>query len=118
MNESALIDVKVEYLAKTIIRCVDEYAPERKMNKLTAKQSWITNEIKTLITKQDAMFQKWILSPTEENYIAYKTIRNKVTQMIRTEKKRANFDTLGPDPSPKKIYAKLKFKKRQSEMIK
>ena len=57
------------------------------------------------------MFRKWIYSPTEENHIEYKTIRNKVTQMIRTEKKQANFDTLGQNPSPKKIYATLKPKK-------
>ena len=118
MNKAAPIDDKVEYLAKTIMRCVDKYAPERKMNKLTPKQSWITNEIKNLITKRDALFQKWILSPTEENHIAYKTIRNKVTHIIRTEKKQANFDALGQNPSPKKIYATLKSKKRQSEMSK
>ena len=119
MNESAVIDDKVEYLAKTIMGCVDKYAPERKMNNLMSKQSWITTEIKNLIRKRDALFQKWILSPTEENHIAYKTIRNKVTQMIRTEKKQANFDALGQNPSSKKIYATLKSKKkRQSEMSK
>ena len=110
MNECALIDDKVEYLAKTIMGCVDKYASERKMNKIISKQSWITNEIKNLITKRDALFQKWILSPTEENHIAYKTIRNKVTQMIRTEKKQANFDATGQTPSSKKIYATLKSK--------
>ena len=85
-NEYALFDDEVEYLTKTIKRCVDKYAPEKKMNKLTSRQSWITNEIKYLITKRDALFPKWQLSPTEENHVAYKTTRNKVTQMIRTEK--------------------------------
>ena len=118
MKESALIDDKVEYLAKTIMRCVDKYAPEKKMNRLMSKQSWITNEIKNLITKRDALFQNWILSPTEENHIAYKTIRNKVTQMISTEKKQANFDALGQNFSSKKIFATLKSKKRQSVMSK
>ena len=118
INYSALIDDKVEYLAKTKMRCVDKYAPERKMNKLISKQSWITNKTKNLITKRDALFQKWIRSPTEENHIAYKTIRNKVTQMIRTETKQANFDALGQNPNSKKIYATLKSKKRQSEMSK
>ena len=70
MNESALIDVKVEYRAKLIVRCVDKYAPERKMNKITSRQSWITNEIKYLITKRDALFPKWILSPTKEHHTA------------------------------------------------
>ena len=64
---------------------------------------------KNLITKRDTMFQKWILSPTKENHVAYKTIRDKVTQMIRTEKKQANFDALGQNPSPTKIYATIKF---------
>ena len=118
INESALNDDKVEYLAKTIMRCVDKYAPERKMNKLMSKQSWITNEIKNFITKRDALFLKWILSQTEENHIAYKTIRTKVTQKIRTEKKQANFDALDQNPSSKKMYATLKSKKRQSEMSK
>ena len=35
--------------------------------------------------KRDAMFQKRILKPTDENNIANKTIRNKVTQMKKTE---------------------------------
>ena len=65
---------------------IDMHSRE-KWIKLTSKQSWITNKIKTLITKRDAMFEKWILSPTEENHIAYETIRNKVTQMIRKRKK-------------------------------
>ena len=67
--------------------------------------------MKNLITKRGAMFQKWKLSPTEENHIAYKTIRNKVTQMIRIETKQANFDALRQNPSPSKIYAMLKLKK-------
>ena len=46
MDESALIDDKVECLAKTTLRCVNKYAPERKMKTLTSKQSRITNEIK------------------------------------------------------------------------
>ena len=57
MNESALIDDKIEYLAKTIMGCIDIYAPKRKVHKLTLKQSWITNEINNLITKRDALFQ-------------------------------------------------------------
>ena len=77
------------------MRCVDKNAPEKKRKKLPSKQSWITNEIKNLITKRDAMVQKWILSPTEENHIAYKTIRSKVTQIIKTEKKQSNFDAIG-----------------------
>ena len=68
--------------------------------------------------KTDALFQKWIFSPSEENHIAYKTIRNKVTHIIRTEQKQANFDALGQNPSPEKIYATLKSKQRQSEMSK
>ena len=59
-----------------------------------------------------------ILSPTEENHIVYKTTRNKITQMIRTEKKQANFDARGQNPSPRKVYATLKSKKRLSEMSK
>ena len=33
LNESCLFDDKVEYIAKTIMRCLDKYAPEKKMNK-------------------------------------------------------------------------------------
>ena len=117
MNESAFIDDEIEYLAKTIMRCVDKYAPERKMNKITSKQSRIINEIKNLITKRDVMFQKWILSPTEENHIAYKTIRNKVTQMIRTEKSKLISTHLVKILVPKKMQ-RSNLKKRQSEASK
>ena len=44
---------------------------------------------------------------TQQSYSHYKD-----------RKKQANFDALGPNPSPKKIYATLKSKKRQSEMSK
>ena len=87
------------------------------MNKLTSKQSWITNEIKTFITKRDTMFQKWIHSPTEENHILYKTIRNKVTQIIRTGKKQANFDALGQNLNPTKIYATLISKNLKNDRV-
>ena len=53
-------------------------------------------------------------SPTTDNELAYKTIRNKVTSLIRSEKKNANIKKWGPTPS-KMIYKTLETFKQQQQ---
>ena len=118
MNESALIDDKVEYLAKITMTCVNICAPETKMNTLTSKQSRITNELKNLITKRDAVLQTWILSPTGEGHVAYKTVRNKVTKKIKTEKSKPISTHLVKILVSRKYMQRSNLKKRQSEISK
>ena len=57
------------------------------MNKLTSKQSWITNELKTLITKRDAMFKKWIFSPSAIKRKPYR-VQNYTQQSYSDDKDR------------------------------
>ena len=58
------------------------------------------------------MFQKWILSPTDENHIDFKILRIKFFNLIKTEKNKLVW-TLRSNPLPKKIYATPKSKTPQ-----
>ena len=77
-------------LSRIIMECVDRFAPERELGSHYEQNDWITNKIKKAIVKRDEPFQKWMKSPTTDNKRAYKTFRNKVTSLIRSENKNAN----------------------------
>ena len=54
------------------------------------------------------MFEKWINNPPYENQEKSKTIRNKVSDLIREAKKEVNYRKIGKVPSTKGIYRTLK----------
>ena len=61
------------------------------------------------------MFDKWINNPSTENQEKYKTIRNKVSALIREAKKEVNYRKTGEDPSANFIYRTLKAIKCNQE---
>ena len=69
---------------------------------------WITNKIKNAITKRNTLFEKRINNPSTNNQEKYKTIRNKVSALIREAKKEVIYRKIGEDPSAKCIYRTLK----------
>ena len=69
---------------------------------------WITNKIKHAITKRNTLFEKWMNNLSTENQEKYKTIRNKVSALIREAKKEVNYRKIGKDPSAKGIFRTLK----------
>ena len=75
---------------------------------------WITNKIKNAITR-NTLFEKWINNPSTENQEKYKTIRSKVSALIREAKKAVNYRKIGKDPSAKCIYRTLKAIKSNQE---
>ena len=111
------INHKVELLAKTIMECIEKFAPEKNIAQNKRPTEWITNQIKRAITKRDKLFQKWINDPNETNRSAYRKQRNEVTQKIRAAKRDANLKRLGHQPTPKTIYNTLKQQKRQERSI-
>ena len=76
---------------------------------------WITNKIKNAITRRNTLFEKWINNPSTENHTKYKTVRNKVSALIREAKKEVNHRKIGKDPSAKCIYRTLKVIKCNQE---
>ena len=76
---------------------------------------WITNKNKNAITRRNTLFEKWINNPSTENQEKYKTIRNKVSALIREAKKEVNYCKIEKDPSAKCIYRTLKAIKCNQE---
>ena len=118
--ENLNADLYMDALSKTIVKCVDKYAPEKclPLSDNTHSSSWITNKIKNAIGKRDRLFKQWIENPTEENRLVYKKSRNNVTRLIRQEQREDNFRKLGKNPTPKQIYKTLKTKKSENEDLK
>ena len=100
-------------LAKTILETVDKFAPEKRAenNKKHFKETWITNEIKNAIVKRNNLFEKWIQNRAKTNRERYKNARNNVTNLIRKEKRNANFQKLGENPTPNKSTKRWKRRK-------
>ena len=102
----------LETIAKTIMRCVNKFAPEQETTVRKVSNDWITKKLKKEITRRNKFFQKWIKCPTEENRSFYKKQRNMVTTLIKNAKRQSNFDRLGENPSAKTIYRNLKSHRR------
>ena len=115
ISQNNAADIQFHEISRIIMECVDRFAPERELNSHYDQNDWITNKIKNAIVKRDELFQKWIKSPTTDSERAYKTFRNKVTSLIRSEKKNANIKKLGPTPTSKMIYKSLKTFKQQQQ---
>ena len=104
--------IDLETIAKTIMRCVNKFAPEQETTVRKVSNDWITKKLKKEITRRNKFFQKWIKCPTEENRIFYKKQRNMVTTLKKNAKRQSNFDRLGENPSAKTIYRNLKSHRR------
>ena len=61
------------------------------------------------------MFEKWINNPSTENKKSIKTIRNKVSALIREAKKEVSYRKNGKNPSDNCIYRTLKAIKCNQE---
>ena len=59
--------IDLETIAKTIMRCVNKFAPEQETTVRKVSNDWITKKLKNEITRRNKFFQKWIKCPTKEN---------------------------------------------------
>ena len=106
---------QLESIIKSVRECIDKHAPEKMKPISESTNDWITNKFKNAITRRNTLFQKWINNPSTENREKYKTIRNKVSVLIRDAKKEVNYRKIGKDPSAKCIYRTLKAIKCNQE---
>ena len=88
MNVTSDVNAQMERLSETIMASVDHFAPEKPWIGRSKSDDWITNKVENAINKRNQLFQLWVKHPTELNRINYKTSRNRVTRMIRSEKKK------------------------------
>ena len=107
----------MEGLSETIMASVDHFAPEKPWIGRIKSDDCITNKVKNAINKRNQLFQLWVKQPTELNRINYKTSRNRVTRMIRSEKKKANYKKLGVNPTAKTIYKTIKTTQKQQDVM-
>ena len=57
----------------------------------TYRATWRTNKVKRAIVKRDCLFKQRIENPDEVITLSYKKSINKVTKLIRQEKKKTVF---------------------------
>ena len=80
---------QVVSITKSVRECLDKRAPEKVKPISESTKDWITIEIKNAITRRNTLFEKWINNPSIEQQKKYKTIRNRVSALIREAKKRS-----------------------------
>ena len=62
--------IDIETIAKTIMRCVNKFAPEQDTTVRKVSNDWITKKLNE-ITRRNKFFEKWIKCSTEENRTFY-----------------------------------------------
>ena len=86
--EFAPAEEQVESIIKSVRECIDKHAPEEMKPISKSTNDWITNKIKNAITRKNTLFEKWINNLSSENQEKSKTIRKKVSALIREAKKK------------------------------
>ena len=108
-------ELNMESIAKTIMLCVDRFAPEKQYNPKCNSNEWINNRVKNAIIKRNKLFKLWISDNNTHNREQYNMQRNIVTKLIKQAKREANFQKLGENPSSKILYRTLKCHTRTGE---
>lgn len=81
-------DMAYEILVKEIQDSVHSAIPEKTIKDTNRINSWITKDIKKLITNKNNLYKKYIKNPTEENKAKFTQYRNKLTHTIRKAKQK------------------------------
>ena len=77
---------QIESIIESVGDCIDKHAPEKMKPISESTNDWITNKIRNAITRRNTLFEKWINNPSTENQEKCKTIRNKMSALIREAK--------------------------------
>lgn len=81
-------DVNVLYadFMSIILAAVDKIAPIKKIS--IRKYPWITDKVCEVQKDRDRAYKKFAITKDNRDWVAYKNLRNKVTNTIRTEKRK------------------------------
>ena len=81
-NPDSAYDTFLSILTSLINKCL----PNDK-RKITDKSEWLTKGIVVSCVQKNNLFKKLKKTPSQENELAYKTFKNKLTHIIRIAKK-------------------------------
>lgn len=79
---------KVDFLNDSIISLFDDHAPVRYVKIKHAPSPWMTDIIKSAMARRDRAFRKYKRNRSQDNWDAYKKLRNRCNQQIRNAKRR------------------------------
>ena len=74
-------------LEKIFLDVLDKHAPLQHKKIRSKKARWITNDIKNLMNTRDRFKRKAILTNNENDWLNFRTTRNKVNIKLRNAKK-------------------------------
>jgi hypothetical protein len=103
-------DVDIAWLMfkNALLNVIDEIAPVKHVRIKQNSQPWINNEILENIKKRDKIFKSFKTHKTEELYISYSNLRNKISEQIKVEKNNYFKNLIEEAGScPKKVWKTL-----------
>lgn len=82
------VDVNVVYsdFIENIQEAVDKVAPLKQYEQM--KYPWLSTEVKTAQVERDRSYRKFCFTKDEQDWVNYKRKRNKVTAIIKSERKK------------------------------
>ena len=83
----------MDALSKTILNCMDRYAPEKclPVSGKTHTASWMSNKIKNALVKRDRLFKRCIEN-LDKNILFHEKSRNNVTRLIGQKRRQFPYD--------------------------
>ncbi|CAH2090128.1 unnamed protein product [Euphydryas editha] len=77
------IEEKLRIFNNHLLQLFDTHAPLRPVKLKHLPAPWLTQDIKTLMTRRNAAKSKYKVKPTEKNLLKYKKIRNHCSRVCR-----------------------------------
>lgn len=102
------IDEKVSIFNDKLMSCLDNHAPLRSITFKKLPAPWLTQDIKDSMHERDLLRRVWRRYRSNENYHKFKTMRNKVQNIIRTAKKKYYLAIFGQKDKPNEIWKNLR----------
>lgn len=99
-------DIALDFLNQRLIELYDYFVPLKVLK--PKKNPWFNNEIQAAMIERNIAYGLWISSRDPLNFIQYKRLRNKVTQLIHTAKANYMSSQLNAFNSSKDLWRKLK----------
>ena len=102
------VDESWVYFHSKLSALTEKYVPLKKVPSKQTKpvNEWITKNTKSEIKKRDALWAKYKKYSSEQNYKAYKAVRNRVIRYIKDDKLRYHRKLAGQFRSnPKRFYS-------------
>lgn len=81
------VDLKLSFLNQCIIDLFDVHAPLRVVRISKNRSPWLTDVVRSFMSLRDGAHRRWKRSRSSRDFEYYKSLRNTVTNMCRSEKK-------------------------------